>query len=366
MRRRGLLAAAPAVACGLLTGCDDVPADALRAWRGPPPDVGDPLLAVLSWALLAPSPCNTQPWLVTRRGSDGFALELDPARLLPARDPDARQARIALGGFVELVAQAAGARGSGVEVAASDDATLNIRLLPIGTAEPDPLFAALPRRRSSRRAFDPEKPVTPAHATALTRAAGKRVTVGFAVEPAPVAALRELAAGAQAAVTVLPAVAAEEARWLRLDEAELATRGDGIAVAGPAVQLGGWLGLASADQIATPGTLAGRVVALFWRNLFGGTASFGWIATHGDGPGERLQAGRAYQRIDLAAAGAGLAIHPVSDALGDRAELAPARRELERLTGMSEPHRVQMLFRLGYAGPQAPTPRRELSSILVT
>ena len=226
------------------------------------------------------------------------------------------------------------------------------------------MFAALPWRRSSRRAFDPEKPVTQAHAAALTRAAGKRVTVGFAVEPAPVAALRELAAGARAAVTAMPAVAAEEAEWLRLDEADMATRGDGIAVAGPAVRLGRRLGLASANQIATPGTLAGQLVALFWRNLFAGTASFGWIATHGDGPGERLQAGRAYQRLDLAAAGAGLAIHPVSEALGDRPELAPVRRELERQTGMSHPHRVQMLFRLGYAGPQAPTPRRELSSIL--
>jgi nitroreductase len=363
MRRRALLAA-PLAACGPLTACNDAPSVALSAWRGPPPDLADARLAILSWALLAPSPCNTQPWRATWRAGDIVALDLDPGRLLPARDPDGRQARIALGGFVELMALAAGARGLRAEPAAPDAAVLSVRLTGPAAA-PDPLFAALPRRRSSRRAFDPEKPVTPADAAALTRAAGGRVTVGFAVEPGRVAALGALAAEARAAAAALPPVAAEEAGWLRLDAAEVAARRDGIAVTGPAVWLGRRLGLVSADRIATPGTVAGRVAALFWRNLFAGTASFGWLATDGDGPGERLLAGRAYQRLDLAAAGAGVAIHPVSEALGDRPELAASRRELERLTGTSRPRRVQMLFRLGYAGPQAPTPRRAPGAILV-
>jgi hypothetical protein len=101
---------------------------------------------------------------------------------------------------------------------------------------------------------------------------------------------------------------------------------------------------------------------LQWANLFAATASFGWIATAGDEAADRLAAGRAYQRVDLAAASIGLAIHPVSEALGDVPALDGGREELERLLG--PPGRVQMLFRLGRAGPQAHTPRRPVEALL--
>ena len=102
---------------------------------------------------------------------------------------------------------------------------------------------------------------------------------------------------------------------------------------------------------------------LQWANLFAATASFGWIATLADGAEDRLAAGRAYQRVDLAAAAQGLAIHPVSEALGNVPALGGARGELERLLGA--PGRVQMLFRLGRAGPQPPTPRRPVEAFTV-
>ncbi len=89
---------------------------------------------------------------------------------------------------------------------------------------------------------------------------------------------------------------------------------------------------------------------LQWANLFAATASFGWIGTADDGPDDRLAAGRAYQRVDLAAASLGLAIHPVSESLGDVPALGDARAELESRLGVRSPGRVQMLFRLGRAG----------------
>ena len=115
------------------------------------------------------------------------------------------------------------------------------------------------------------------------------------------------------------------------------------------------LGLLSPARLAEPNSPAARMARLQWANLFAATASFGWLATQADRTADRLDAGRAYQRVDLAAAALGLAIHPVSEALGDFVGLADMRTELERLLGVSPPVRVQMLFRLGQAGPQPPT-----------
>jgi hypothetical protein len=99
---------------------------------------------------------------------------------------------------------------------------------------------------------------------------------------------------------------------------------------------------------------------LQWENLFAGTVSFGWLATADDQTASRIAAGRVYQRIDLAAARQGVAIHPVSEAL----EAQAPRRQLEELLAVGPPARVQMLFRLGYAGPQPAAPRRSLQDVL--
>ncbi len=360
MQRRRLLGTA-AAGC-LLAACDAPDSTAYVAWQDPPAFPGDPRRAILARAILAPSPLNTQPWLVELPDRDRILLRSDPLRALPAHDPDGRQARLALGCFVELAALAAAARGRRLAVGGGE--VLELLARPDPDLRPDPLHQAVPQRRTSRRAFDLEKPITAAHAAALVAAAGAGVGVGFATAPEPVAELRALTAGAQAAARALPAVAAERARWLRLGPDEVAVHGDGIAVGGA---WAGWArraGLISAPRIVGAEGVAAGVDRLFWENLFAGTASFGWLVTAGDGAEARLAAGRAYQRLDLTAAALGVAIHPVSEALGDVLELAGARAELERQLAVEPPARVQMLFRLGYAGPQPPSPRRPLQAII--
>jgi hypothetical protein len=262
---------------------------------------------------------------------------------------------------VELAALAASAYGRRLSVAGSEALQLLVR--PDPDARPDPLLAVVPRRRTSRRAFDVEKPVTPAHAQALAAAAGASVRVGFVIAPGAVAELRKLVASAHTVARAVPAVAAEQARWLRLGPHEVAAHRDGIVVGGAWIGWARRAGLVSAERIVAPEGLAAWVERLFWENLFAGTASFGWLTTAGDGPEAWLSAGRAYQRLDLAAAGLGVTIYPVSDALGDITELSAARIELERQLAVAPPARVQMLFRVGYAGPQPLSPRQPYSAV---
>ena len=353
MRRRGLLglALAPVAAC-------DRPEPTPPDRAGPPDGLRDPRLRALTWARLAPSAGNAQPWQVALAGADRMTLRSDPARTLPVLDPAGRQARIALGAFVELAVMAAAAEGRGCEVAPAPDGAVALRLAAAPGLPADPLFAALPRRQTKRLAYDLLEPAKPAEEAALLAAAGTAVRFGCVVEPERVARLRELARHAHEQAQESAAVAREEVAWLRLDGAAE----DGIPVRGSPVRWARALGLLSAGQLADPTSLAFRMARLQWANLFAATASFGWLATAADGAADRFAAGRAYQRVDLAAAALGLAIHPVSEALGDIPALGEARGELERLLGA--PGRVQMMFRLGRAGPQPRTPRRPVEAFV--
>ena len=359
MRRRGLLglAAASLAACG-------GPEPELAAWRGPPPDLRDARLRILTWARLAPSPCNTQPWHAALAGPDRIELCCDPARRLTAADPDGRQARLALGAFIELAVLAAAAEGRRAEVLKVPDGSVALRVTPQPAIRLDPLFAALPLRRTTRLAYDLEKPVSEPEAETLAAAAGPAVRFGCVVEPAAVAALRALTADAHRRAQAIPELAREGAAWLRLDGAADAAWPDGIPLRGAEVRWAHRLGLLSPDRLADADSVAARMARLQWANLFVATASFGWIDTADDGSDDRLAAGRAYQRVDLAAASLGLAIHPVSESLGDVPALGDARAELESRLGVRSPGRVQMLFRLGRAGPQPHTPRRSVEAIL--
>jgi hypothetical protein len=303
-------------------------------------------------------------------------LRVDRERLLPVADGDARQTLIAHGAFLELLTLAARAEGRRAEVtllpegpfpSAGPDArpVAAVRLLPDPGTVPDPLFATLPRRRSTRLAYDLDKPLRESDAEALTRAvAGGPVVLGIAREPERVRALRALARAAFRTEQSYRPALAETVDWLRLGTGEVAARRDGIAITGRSVWWLGRLGLLSKDNLGVPDSLAARMGLLQWDNLFTGTASFGWLVTPDDGAASRIAAGRAYQRVELAAATSGVAIHPVSQALEDYPAMAESRRQLEALLAVGPPARVQMLFRLGYAGPQPPSPRRPLRAVL--
>lgn len=69
-------------------------------------------------------------------------------------------------------------------------------------------------------------------------------------------------------------------------------------------------------------------------------------------------------RLNLAAAQAGLALHPWSQTLQEYEAMADLHQEMRRTLGAAEGETVQMLVRVGYAAAVDPAPRRALDAIV--
>jgi hypothetical protein len=81
-----------------------------------------------------------------------------------------------------------------------------------------------------------------------------------------------------------------------------------------------------------------------------------WLGTPAIGRADQIAAGLALLRVNLAATGLGLGLHPVSQCLQEFPEMAAAHERAHELLGALG-ETVQMPGRLGY-GPRVPRKRR--------
>jgi len=88
-----------------------MPDAAIKPWSSAGDDKTDIRRWALSYALLAPSPHNMQPWLVDLTAPDNIDLYIDASRLLPETDPFSRQIMIGQGTFLEVLHLALTAQG---------------------------------------------------------------------------------------------------------------------------------------------------------------------------------------------------------------------------------------------------------------
>jgi hypothetical protein len=319
------------------------------------------------WAVLAPNPHNRQPWILDLQADGSALLRCDLDRRLPATDPFDRQITIGLGCFAELFRMAAAADGRALRIepfpmgvpAPRLDARPLARFVPLpGAATPDPLFAHVLARRSAKVPFDTARTVTPDQMAALAAATG--AGFGGTADPARVAALRDLTWRAWVIEAETPAAHLETINLMRLGSPAIAAQPDGISVGGPGLDDLIARGVLTREGFATPGTPAYREMFNRYRPMLDATTAHVWL----NGPDTReaaLAAGAEWLRLNLAATGLGLALHPVSQALQEYPEMAGPFAEAQRMMPGAAGPRVQMMGRIGVLpdgarGPR-PTPR---------
>lgn len=306
----------------------------------------DPRLNALSYALLAPNPHNRQPWLAELIGPDGLRIYRDPARNLPQTDPHDRQLTIGMGCFLELMVMAAAQSGHGVSLTLFPEGeggpVAEARFTP-GTGVPDPLFAHVASRRSCKEPFA-ARAVAPDPALA---GHARLITDGPLVD-----ALRALTWEAWMIEAETPRTYRESVDLMRIGKREIEANPDGINLGGPFMDSLRLTGVLTREAQLDPSSTAYRTGVDIYRKMLQATPAYAVITTTGNTRNDQIDTGGRWLRLNLAATGAGLALHPVSQCLQEYPEMATQHARAHELLA-SPGETVQMLGRLGY-GPQVP------------
>lgn len=372
--RRFLLTAAGAgaVVLGAGLGAGAVLTPSLKPARTPWRQAGsgfeDPRLDALSYAILAPSAHNMQPWLIALEGEDSLTVSCQLDRRLPETDPVDRQTVIGFGAFLEVLRIAAAERGLSAEIdpfpegapAATLDARPVARVRFVADAPPrDPLFAHIPDRRTVRAPYRTDAPDT----DTLRRVFAVPGT-GFTAASPLHASLKALCLEAWAIEHAYAPTLSESTALTRIGAAEVNAQPDGLSIAGPAIEAVRLAGVFDRQAMLTPQSWANRQVHDTYAAALAASPVFGWLLGPGDSQLERLDAGARWVRLHLAAVREGLAFQPASQALQEFDPMAGPFRRAHALLAR-DGGRVHGLFRLGYAASPPPAPRWPLEARLV-
>lgn len=352
------------------------------------PAVPDPAVirTILEGAINAPSGDNSQPWR--------FRIGESDVTIYNVADADETQynfrqrgSYVAHGALIEnirLVAATFGFDGSASLFPGEPAATARITFAA-RHGSPDPLASAVPRRATNRKPYR-SRPLAAADRAALSLAAAAIAGTELRLVESPA----ELDAIARS-VSVNERLLMENRalhdflfgmiRWTRREEA-----------ARPGLYI-------DTMELPSPVRLLFRFVVCHWPvvralNLIGfsrfiptrsapvyrASSAFGAIILAGDTDADFIAAGRAFERVWLAATAAGLALQPTAAlpylvqrlnagaagafSVAEQDLIRGAYAPIARAFGLSGAEHIAMLFRLGYADAPSATSAKMPPAIL--
>lgn len=356
---------ARAAQTGLVPELDE-PRELWKRWRALPwPS------SLVAAGVLAANPHNSQPWRFRLHGSV-VELDLDKRRALGPVDPFRRQMWLGAGCALENMVVGAAGFGRSVEVMTVAAGTSAAQLVWGEPIAPRPaLLDRISRRHTNRGPYLGDKPLPPVlveELTALASHPATRVELVDRDEPRGRDLAESLVEATRTLIADTTFMQASDA-WFRQTPREEAQHRDGTSLR--CAGLPRWKVVAAALGPRTDErTSHAAWLDLTRRQHCGTAAKFGIISVRDSADrAQLLEAGRLWQRFQLAATAHGLGFQPLDQLL----ELADRERELgiaptaeprlRRLTGAS--WRPVMTFRLGWPLREAPaSARRELPSFL--
>lgn len=345
------------------------PKTAHEPWKlaGSPP--ADIRLDAFRHAILAPNPHNRQPWTIRLLGKDVAEISCDLEKRLPITDPFDRQITIGFGTFLELARMASAERGYRMDIESFPDGEAQPRLNsgPVArltfakdaTVLRDPLFDAIPVRRSNKEVYDLTRAVEDKKLQQIAKNGGS-----YSTDPDFIERLRTLILTGIETEMLTHDANMESVELMRIGYDEVDANPDGIDLSGTMIEAGKLTGQIDRDQLADPNSQASKIGRDQMAETYGSIGALYWITTPTNSRFDQLEAGRQYVRANLQATKLGLAMHPMSQTLQEYEEVVEPYHAVHALLSETPDARVQMLARLGY-GPQiGPSPRWPLKAHL--
>lgn len=347
---------------------------AREPWSKAGAGFGDPRLDALAYAILAPNPHNMQPWRVALDGDEALTIYCDPSRLLPETDPPNRQITIGFGCFIELFRQAAANKGFRADITPFPEGEPQpeldgrpiaaIRIAADPAIAPDPLFDAALARRTNRAPFL-NRPIDRDAFMRIIDASVGGVAASGVIEGEKIAQLKEMAKDAWRVEWMLDRTRRESVAVTRIGKSEVNARPWGLSLTNPLIDGLQLAGVMNREKMDQEGEIAFDQTLQFYERAIDSAAGFIWTSTTKNRRIDQLAAGVAWVRMQQAATLAGVAFHPLSQALQEFAEMAPAYDRAHEMLAHAPGATVQMLARIGYADAPPPAPREPLSSKLI-
>lgn len=353
---RGMGAAGVATLLGF-PGCGNFPPEsgaAFEPWMFPADETRPEMIAAAA-AIIAASPHNTQPWLlsVTPAQIDVWAAN---ERSLGAMDPTRREMHIGLGCAVENLAIAARQHGRDADVAwmPSADDPQHVARIALSPADPvaDPLYDVIALRHTNRGRYLDE-PAPPELELELARLIDDAsVALRFFASDAARRSFATHTIAATEAIVADTEMSEASHHWYRHTAAEIDEHRNGITV--DTLGLGATTRVLAKSQAYPSAETAGEYWLAATRTTHTTAGAFCLLATPDRSDRVmQLRCGRVYQRMHLWATSVGLAMHPLNQ-MAERQDreaqldLEPTFTEILDELVADATMGAQMLFRVGY------------------
>jgi hypothetical protein len=313
---------------------------------------------LLRFAILAPSPNNTQPWLFRINNTD-VELFADSRRWLKVVDPDARELTLSCGAalFNLQVATDYYGHASQVEIQPPSKepnllARFHIGLRCETASETVVLFQAIAQRHTHRGPFL-EQAVSPALLEELEAAAAEYETWFHVVNEE---SLRQFVADTVAEADrrqwANKAFREELAHWIRT---KIEEQNDGVPMSVAGYK--SWLSFAGPTLVRSFDH--GEAIAKANHELALQSPVLVLLSTNNDDASAWMSAGQALQRVLLEAQSEGIEASFLNQPI-EVAELRPYLAENLDCSGYP-----QILLRMGYGPEAGPSPRRDVRQFLI-